>query len=337
MDVPQAKMSAPFDKKLEHLLNTYYYIKSDKHEIWQVFVENNILTYDEFVDSQNLESLRKMKYTKGTTSVDAFSSGKLILVNNVLLYYNFLRQEGQGTTADDSTLWDKADFRDWKRNGFHLSTKAQNTIQAGNTANTANSTLKTTNTAAKSKQKLQDDAWLSWRRGKQDENAYLLLKADCMYTDWILKFERKIASGEMSRMIDPNFHKNQLGAGSDTELFNQQENHLASILERVLQTSEGKMLTRKHPGDPRQVWELHQTHSTSSATSSNICTGLGQELAKLKIVAFDTPTKGLDTFDSCFTNFNKVSPKSQMPNSLAIMYLQSNMWKFGCVQCLDSM
>ena len=81
-------MSALFDKKLEHLLDTYCYVKSDEHEIWQAFVENDILTYDydEFVDSQNLESLKEMKRTKGTTSDDAFSSGKLILVNNILLY-----------------------------------------------------------------------------------------------------------------------------------------------------------------------------------------------------------------------------------------------------------
>ena len=54
-------MSTPFDTKLEHLLNTYLYAKSDKHEIWQMFVENDILTYDEFVDSQNLESLKKIE------------------------------------------------------------------------------------------------------------------------------------------------------------------------------------------------------------------------------------------------------------------------------------
>ena len=86
--VPQAKMNAPFDKKFEYLLDTYCYVKSDEHEIWQAFVENDILTYDydEFVDSQNLESLKEMKRTKGTTSDDAFSSGKLILVNNILLY-----------------------------------------------------------------------------------------------------------------------------------------------------------------------------------------------------------------------------------------------------------
>ena len=184
--------------------------------------------------------------------------------------------------------------------------------------------LKTTNTATASKTKLQDDAWLNRRQGKQDENYYPLLEADRMYTNWILKFKCKIHIEEMYQMIDPNFHINQLDTDSDTELLKQQNNHLASILERVLQTSEGKRLTRKHSDDPRQVWELHQTHSTSSATLTNICTGLGQELAKLKIVAFDTPTKGLDIFDSYLTKFYKISPISgQMPELLAIMYLQA--------------
>ena len=51
-------------------------------------------------------------------------------------------------------------------------------------------------------------------------------------------------------MIDKNFHTNQLSTGSNTLLFNAQENHLASVLECVLQTSEGKRLTRKHPDEP---------------------------------------------------------------------------------------
>ena len=75
--------------------------------------------------------------------------------------------------------------------------------------------------------------------------------------------------------------------------------------------------------NPDLIWKLHEEHSTSSATSSNICTGLGQELAKMKIVIFDNTLKGLDTFDSYLTTFNNISPKSQMPDSLAIMYMQS--------------
>ena len=79
-------MSTPFDNKLEHLLNTYCYVKSDKHEIWQTFVENGILSYDEFVDTHNLESLKKLKRKKGNNIVVALTDGKLILINNTLLY-----------------------------------------------------------------------------------------------------------------------------------------------------------------------------------------------------------------------------------------------------------
>ena len=74
-----------FDPKFEHLHNNYSGTNSDKHDIWQTFVENNILTYNEFVDSQTLEILKKMKRMKGNTSVDAFTDGKLILVYNALL------------------------------------------------------------------------------------------------------------------------------------------------------------------------------------------------------------------------------------------------------------
>ena len=43
----------------------------------------------------------------------------------------------------------------------------------------------------------------------------------------------------------------------------------------------------------------------------------------MKIITFDTPTKGLDTFDSYLTTFNKISPGSQMSDALSIMYLKS--------------
>ena len=98
---------------------------------------------------------------------------------------------------------------------------------------------------------------------------------------------------------------------------------MASVLERVLQTSEERRLTRKHPGDQRLVWKLHKAHTTSSTTSSNICTSLSQELAKMKMYDFDLPTKGLDMFDSYFTMFNKVLKGNPMPASLSVMHLKS--------------
>ena len=124
----------------------------------------------------------------------------------------------------------------WKSRGYHVSTAAYNALK---TASSAKATLNST-AAATAKQKEQDNSFLSWRRSKQDENSYPVLETNRMFTDWIVKFERKIHSGEMYRIIDPLFHISQLDAGSDAELFNKQKNHFASILERVLQTSEGK-------------------------------------------------------------------------------------------------
>ena len=196
-------------------------------------------------------------------------------------------------------------------------------MQAGNNANT-NTTLQATNaTGPTSQTKLEEDAWLSWRRSKQDETSYPVLENDREYSDWIIKTKRWFTSEECFRMIDPNFYQNQVNAGSDTLLFKAQVNYMAGVLERVLQTSEGNRLTRKHLVDPRLVWKLHKDHATSSTTSSNICTGLSQELAKTKINDFDHPTKGLDTFDSYLTQFNKISKGSPMLDPLSIMYLKS--------------
>ena len=173
-----------------------------------------------------------MQLKKGTDSGTALNGGKLKLVNDVLLYYNVLYQDDEDTLAEDPTQWDVKAFRKWKNRGYPLSTDAYNASKSGSTTNvTVNTTLSTIATA---KQKLQDNAFLSWRRSKQDETTYPVLEANRMFTDWILKFERKIYSEEMYRMIDPNFHINQLDPGSNTELFKHQKNHLASILKRVL-------------------------------------------------------------------------------------------------------
>ena len=69
---------------------------------------------------------------------------------------------------------------------------------------------------------------------------------------------------------------------------------------------------------------MYEAHSQSSATASSICTGLSQELAKMKIIDYNTPTKGLDTFDSYLTQYNKISPtNSKMPDNMAIMLLEA--------------
>ena len=50
-------------------------------------------------------------------------------------------------------------------------------------------------------------------------------------------------------MIDLDFYDNEVNGGADSELFEAQKNQMAIVLEHVLQTNEGKRLTRKHPKD----------------------------------------------------------------------------------------
>ena len=150
---------------------------------------------------------------------------------------------------------------------------------------------------------------------------YQILENNREYTNWIIKTKRQFTSDACVKMINLNFEDDQVNIGPDNLLFQAQKNHMASVLGQVLQTNEGKILTRKHPGKPWLVWKLHKDHATLSTTSSNICTGLSQELAKN--LYFDYPAKVLDKFDSYLSKFNTISKGIPMLNTLSIMYLKS--------------
>lgn len=98
--------------------------------------------------------------------------------------------------AEDPVQWIKQEFKIWKIEGYHVSTAAYNASQAANSA-TATATVNTTAAAATVKQKEQDDAFLSWQRSIKDENIYPVLETDREFSDWSVKFERKIHSEEM--------------------------------------------------------------------------------------------------------------------------------------------
>ena len=317
-------MTSAFDPKLEHLMINYFMALGDQHNIRQAFIQNQITDFETFIGSCNMDFLRDMQLTKNNTTGDALNKAKLKLVNDVLLYYEFFYQDKECAKADEPTQWIRQDFKIWKSRGYHVSTAAYNESLAVNT-NAGAATVTTTATAAAVKQKEQkeeDDSFLSWRRSRKEEKDYPVLNNDREFIEWKVKFERKIHSDEMYRMIDPGFHIASLHTGSDKELHQKQKNFFTTILEYVRQTKEGKRLTRKYPDDPRQVWNLHEKHPKSSATAWSICTGLSQELAKLKIVEYNNPTEGLDTFDSYLTKYNQISPTA-MPNNLAIMYLEA--------------
>ena len=291
------------------MLINYLSATGADHHIRKAFIHEQIHTFDEFTIGCNVENIKTFQRDDGNNNiVPAFNSVKLTLITNVILYYEFLQDDNQETLADNPVNWVLLDFKRWRRNP-PVSTNA--------------ATVTTAATAAAVTQKEEDDSFLSWRRSKKDEKGYPILNNDREFTEWRVKFVRKIHSDEMYQMIDiNNIHASSIHTDSDQELWDKQTNFFSTVLEYVLQTKEGKRLTRKHTDNLREVWRLHEKHSKSSATASSICTGLSQELAKLKISEYNNPTEGLDTFDSHLTHFNKISP-NKMPDNLAIMLLEA--------------
>ena len=105
-------------------------------------------------------------------------------------------------------------------------------------------------------------------------------------------------------------------------LYKQQLDHIPIVLERVLQTTDGKRFTRKHKDDPREIWKLHELHQRLSATNATIKIALSQELAKMKVIDFDGSTQCLDAFDTKLEKFNETSLDA-MPTSMATNFSMS--------------
>ena len=65
-----------------------------------------------------------MKRKQGNPRIDAFTDAKLKLVNDVLLYYNFLYKDNEKKLAEEPNQWVRRDFNKWKTQGYPLSTSA---------------------------------------------------------------------------------------------------------------------------------------------------------------------------------------------------------------------
>ena len=125
-------------------------------------------------------------------------------------------------------------------------------------------------------------------------------------------------------MIDQNFAETDAKWGPDDKLlYKAQQNHMSTVLERIIQTSDGKRFNRKNKTDPKEVWRLHELHQHLSATNSTITFALSQELAKMKVSDFTSSTIFLDEFDSKLEQFNKLSTGNPLPEKMAIGFLLS--------------
>ena len=178
----QAKMSTPntpFDVKLEHVLVNYFFALGVDHEIRMAFIHEGIMTFDNFVLSCDVDSIKLMERDDGSNNiVQAFSNSKLKLIEKVILYYDYLMNNQQEILARDPVVWVKSDYFKW------LSTPKVGTAATQNASNST--TQQASNVTPPSTTKLEDDALLNWRKSRQDVNAYPIIDNDVQYPDWII-------------------------------------------------------------------------------------------------------------------------------------------------------
>ena len=86
----------------------------DQHDIRQAFIQNQITDFETFISLRDMDFLRDMQLTKNNTTGDALNKAKLKLVNNVLLYYQYLYEDQEYAKADDPIQWIRQDFKIWK-------------------------------------------------------------------------------------------------------------------------------------------------------------------------------------------------------------------------------
>ena len=216
--------------------------------------------------------------------------------------------------------WVRDDFKTWRDQGRHPNIASFNTLSSSNTTNT---TAPPATTVAPEIKTLED-AWMSWQRSRRDPEKYPILPNNRKYTDWIILIKRQFEADRCTRVIDDSFKDIDVKCGAvDIALYKAQLNHMSIVLERVLQTTDGKRFTRKHKDAPREIWKLHELHQRLSATNATITTALSQELAKMKVIDFDCFTQCLDAFDTKFEKFNEISPVD-LPAPMAVSFLMSS-------------
>ena len=141
-----------------------------------MFDECDLVNFDNFIgyDKQRFWDIAALKHTITTP----INSKKIKMISDVLLYYQFMRKNGDKQMAENFNQWVMGDFKDWRVKGYPTSNTGYTVSLAGNTTSTAS-----TATAPVFQIKLEEDTWLSWRRRKQDPTLYPILENDQGYTD----------------------------------------------------------------------------------------------------------------------------------------------------------
>ena len=195
-----SSMSVP-NPKIEHMLKHWFFVSGPDHKIWLMFQECDIDSYEKFI-GYDKQIILDMRHKKKNQFIP-LNNRKIKMINDVLLYYNFMRKNKDNMMAENPDQWVMEDFNQWRNGGFPIST-------AVCIVSLARTTTTTTSLLVASVTKKAEDELMSWRCGNQDPTLYPILENDNTYTDWIIKMVRQFKKEECEQVIDENFKDNQM-------------------------------------------------------------------------------------------------------------------------------
>ena len=89
---------------------------------------------------------------------------------------------------------------------------------------------------------------------------------------------------------------------------------MSTVLDRVLLSPYGLRLVRKFKEHPRNLWEEHKIHQTSSSSSQRITIILSGKLFNMKISDAKSRTYFVEEFDTILEKFDKILADKMTPS-----------------------
>ena len=154
--------------------------------------------------------------------------------------------------AEDPENWLKVDFKLWRDNGRHPNIASANAASVNAALPGVTTTAPPATVCPNTKK--AGNTLLSWQRSRSNVDKFPILPNNREYSDWADSMARQFEADRCSRLIDDSFLDTDVKWGpDDVLLYKAQKTHMSIVLERVLQTSDGKRFNRKNKTDPREV------------------------------------------------------------------------------------
>ena len=148
----QSNMSN-FDNEFKYLCTHYFYVNGNNHHIRLMLDQNGVHLFKDFMrcDKDDLKTLKRKK-NNAFISLNSLNVKKIY---DAILYYEFMRTNGDKTMTAHPDQWVMKDLEDWIDRDLPKSNVAYATSLAGNTTTTLPGTTPI------SANKKAEGAWMS--------------------------------------------------------------------------------------------------------------------------------------------------------------------------------